>query len=449
MCILCFAVVLTMGLAGCKPAEVAEDAPAEKEEAPAEVEEEAPAEEEEAEAGPIKLGHANFFTGPYAHIGEQLDQACIHALEFVNANPPIAGREIEYISVDQGQLGEGTTMRQLVDIEQVDLLMNVGMEYLTYRDWLMQHIADNGKPFLPSVHGGSIDTQYGGTLEEPIFRAAPQDADQGQAAAHVAKTRGAETAVVIGIEIDGYQKQKDAAVKACKVLEIEVLEVIDVEPEGTYRAEVAKLQQLDPDAIIIFGDSTDGGIIVKAAAELGMSKMFFGPSDWNLPDFPTTATLEAMGQHELVEVVGFTYAESPAWDFYEESWNNCEECYQYNDASLALTQEFYDSINLSALAIKKAQSTKVVDLVPAYRAVAMGPGKKVYTYKEGFDALEAGEEIDYMGVTGDMDYSATGVCSGSWGVFVWNDLVASERIEVIEGKIVLDLGVAIEDVELD
>jgi len=95
--------------------------------------------------------------------------------------PPL-GEQVRIIHSDEGTIGEQQWIMRDVDSNKVDILLNVGYEYLTYRDWLLQYIKDNNRPLLPSVHGGSISPKYGGTAEEPIFRGSPQDVDQGIAA---------------------------------------------------------------------------------------------------------------------------------------------------------------------------------------------------------------------------------------------------------------------------
>lgn len=417
---------LTISFVGCKTTTAAETTAADETTAA-------------AETKPIVIGHMTFHTGPFSHIGEPFDQALKFTVDIINQNPPLPGREITIINQDQGGIGEGACARQLTDADKVDILMNVGMDYLTYRDWLMQYISDNNRPFLPSVHGGSIDPQYGGTVAEPIFRGAPQDSDQGVAAIVRAVDAGAKNCVIMAVEIDGYQTMKNTAAKAAEITGLEVLDTIDMEPEGSYRSETARAQGANPDALIVFADAADTGLIVKTAAELGMSVIILGGTDMLFEDFPNTATMEAIQKHKLVQAINFTYAETPAWDYFQPAWDGDPESVKFNDATLCYTQQYYDVVTCTALAIKKAGSTGVSDLVPAMREVAMGPGTKVYTYKEGFDLLEKGEAIDFDGATGSFDYTDTGVVSGNWGVVEWTDATTMTRVAIMDGKSVLDV----------
>ena len=324
----------------------------------------------------ITIGHGTFWTGPFAFVGPPFAAAVDFTLEFVNENPPL-GEKVRVLHSDEGTIGEQQWVMRDVDSNKVDIILNVGYEYLTYRDWLLQYVKDNNRPLMPSVHGGSIAPQYGGTAEEPLFRGSPQDIDQGIAAVVRALDLGAKTCVIMGAEFDSAQQQKNIAVEAAPIAGLEVLDVIDFELEKTYRSELTSAQSVNPDALLIFTNSTGGGLMVKTAAELGMSTIIIGPTDWLFPEFVNAATVEAIQKHKEVNVVGFTYLDGPAWDFYSKGWNGNPQYAAYNDASDSYTMQYYDLINVTMLAIKKAGSLDVAAWVDAMHAVANPPGTKV------------------------------------------------------------------------
>jgi ABC-type branched-subunit amino acid transport system substrate-binding protein len=392
----------------------------------------------------ITIGHGTFWTGPFAFVGPPFAAAVDFTLEFVNENPPL-GEKVRVLHSDEGTIGEQQWVMRDVDSNKVDIILNVGFEYLTYRDWLLQYVEDNNRPLMPSVHGGSIAPKYGGKADEPLFRGSPQDVDQGVAAVVRALDLGAKTCVIMGAEYDSAQQQRNIALKAAPIAGLEVLDVIDFELEKTYRGEVTAAQSKNPDAILLFTDAASGGLIVKTAAELGMSTNIIGPTDMQFPEFVAAATIEAINQHKEVSFVGFTFMEGPAWDFYSKAWNGNPTYAAYNDASDSYTMQYYDLINVTMLAIKEAGSLDVSDWVDAMHKVANPPGTKVYNYKEGFDAIERGEDIDYIGPTGNFDYTPTGVVDGSYSVSKWLDADSVERIAVIEGSRIVEISSQIEE----
>jgi len=392
---------------------------------------------------PITIGHGTFWTGPFAFVGPPFAAAVDFTLEFVNQNPPL-GEPVRVLHSDEGTIGEQQWVMRDVDSNKVDIILNCGYEYLTYRDWLLQYIADNNRPLMPSVHGGSIAPIYGGTAEEPLFRGSPQDIDQGIAAVVRALDAGAKTCVIMAAEFDSAQQQKDIAVAATPIAGLEVLDVIDFELGETYRGELTAAQALEPDALLLFTDAAGGGLMVKTAAELGMSTIIVGPTDWQFTEFVDAATFDAIGKHKEVSMVGFTFMEGPAWDFYSEAWNGNPTYAAYNDASDSYTMQYYDLINVTMLAIKSAGSLDVAAWAAAMHEVANPPGVEVYNYQEGFEALEAGEDINYIGPTGSFDYTATGVVNGSYSVSAWADATTVELIDVIEGSRIVDIASQIE-----
>lgn len=434
--VLAMALVLSL-FAGCQSAGSGNTEPASTEPANTEPANTEPANEEPV-SGPLKVGHITPHTGMFGHVGPMFDGAVNFTLEIINELPPL-GREVTVIHQDFGTIGEGQAVRKLVDINKVDVQLNVAQEYMTYREWLLDVIAETGGPLLPSVHGGAIDVAYGGTAAEPIFRGAPMDTDQGAATAIQAQLQGAKSVVVMAVENEGMQMQQEAAVRASEILGMEVLGEIDFQPEATsYRSEVTRAQALNPDALLIFSAAEDGGTMVKNAAEIGMSTIIVGATDWMFPEFPKTAMMDALNQHKYVGVVGFTHQEGPAWDFFKPAWEASEYA-ELSDAGNSYVLQYYDLLVVSMLAIEKAGGTEVNAWVDAMYDVSMGPGKKVYTYKEGIEALRNGEDIDYDGVTGGFDYTETGVVGGIFGIFEWTDTETLDRTSFIEGQTILDV----------
>lgn len=426
-----------------EPADTGEEVVAEEAAEPVAEEEDEPVAEEEEEPAaetdkPIKVGHLTYHTGPFGFVGPHFDGATEFPLQLINENPPL-GRPMEAVHQDIGTIGEAQAARKLVESEGVEVLLNPAHEYLSYRDWILQYIEDEDLPIMPSVHAGSVDRNYGGTIEEPLFRGSPMDSAQGAAAVLQASEAGAESIAIIAAEIAGMQLQKEAALNAAEELGLEVVAALDIQPEQpSYRSEISRIQGDDPDALIIFMVAEDGGTIVKNAAEAGMSKIIVGTTEWLFEEFPQTATMSAIDQHEAVWAVGFTHTDSPAWEYFEPRWNDSEYA-ELADASNSYTLQYYDLLNLTALAIESAGTTDASVWAEHVRRVAEPPGKIVYTYEEGIEALRNGEEIDYSGVAGEMNYTDTGVVSGLFGVFEWANETEMERVDVLDGARVLEL----------
>jgi ABC-type branched-subunit amino acid transport system substrate-binding protein len=390
------------------------------------------------EEKPIVVGHLSYHSGPFADVGPFFDGITDFTLAFINEDPPL-GRKMVAVHQDIGTIGEAQAARKLIESEGAEVLLNPAHEYASYRDWLLQYLIDHDTPVMPSVHGGSIEREIGGTPEEPIFRGAPMDTAQSVAAVIQAKKEGARRVVLLATEIAGSQLQMDAAIKAAKEIGLNVVDTINVQPEmPSYRGEVSRIADVNPDTLLMFSQAEDGGTIVKQAAEAGMSLAIIGTTEWLQDAFAKAATMSAIKQHKKVWISGFSYVEGPAWDFYAPRWRESEYA-QYAQPENSYAIEYYDVLNVTALAIEAAGTTEASKWAKKVRDVAMAPGKKVYTYKEGVEALRAGEEIDYSGVTGEFDYTETGVVSGAFGMFEWTSLDNLEQVLILDGKEILDL----------
>jgi ABC-type branched-subunit amino acid transport system substrate-binding protein len=389
------------------------------------------------EGEPIHVGHITYHTGAFSEVGPFFDCATDFALGVINEDPPL-GREMVQISQDIGEIGEAQGVRNLIENEGVEVLFGPAHEYESYRDFLLQYTGENSRPLQPSIHGGAVPREYGGTHEEPIFRGAPMDSDQAVAAVLQAQDLGAESVAIVATEIAGSQQQKDAAVAAAEELGLDVALVLDVQPElPSYRSEVARIGDANPDALLLFSQLEDGGTIVKQAAEAGLSLKIIGTTEWLQSQFPEVATMDAIEQHQSVEIVGFANTEGEAWDFYAPRWES-SDCAQYADPQNSYAIQYYDILVVTALAIEKAGAIDTTAWADAMYDVSM-EGTKVYTYQDGIDAIRNGEDIDYDGVTGDYNYTDTAVVSGLYGLFEWSSLDSLDRVATIEGQRILDV----------
>ena len=387
---------------------------------------------------PIKVGHLTYHTGPFNAVGDLFDGITNFVIDVINQDPPL-DRPFEVLHQDIGTLGEAQVARRLLDSDNVEILLNPAHNYMSYRDFVVDYVAQNKRPLMPSVHGGAIESQYGGTAAEPLFRGSPMDSAQGVAAAVHAHNTGAKNVVVVSSEIAGSQLQKAGAVKAAKALGMNVLEEIDVQAQApTYRSVISRIGGLNPDAVLFFSPGEDGGTFVKNAAEAGHSWLIIGSSDWLLEEFPATATMSAIDRHKQVLAAGFTHADNPAWEEMQRLWKESKYA-NLGDPSNSYALQYYDVLVLTALAIEAAGSTDPAAWAQKMREISEGDGKKVYSYAEGIKALRAGEKINYEGVTGTMEYTDTGVVSGLFGVFEWTDPKTLSQVGTVDGAKVLEI----------
>ena len=386
----------------------------------------------------IVVGHLTYHTGEFGAFGAFFDGVTEVALSKINEDPPL-GRPMRAIHQDIGTVGEARAARKLVDSDDVDILLNPAHSYQSYREFMLETVAANGYPIMPSVHGGAIDGTIGGIPEEPIFRGSPMDTAQGTAALLHAQNAGKQNVVIVATETAGAQLQKEAALATAEALGMEVLDDFDIQAsDSNYRSVVARIARLEPEAVVIFSSTNAGGSIVKNAAEAGESWFIVGPTDWQETEFVDTATDSALAQHEEVVIAAFSHAENPAWEVYEPFAQNSQWIDDIGDVSNSYAIQYYDLLVATALAIEKTGEINAESWSEAMYDVTGGDGEVVYTYEDGLAAIRAGNEINYDGVTGTMEYTPTGIVSGLFGIFEWQD---GELVQVgsVDGDAVLEL----------
>ncbi len=387
----------------------------------------------------IKVGHLTYHTGEYGGFGEFFDAVADMSLDVINEDPPL-GRKLVPIHQDIGTIGEARAARKLIDSDGIDILLNAAHNYMSYRDYVLDKLESTGGPLMPSVHGGAIEAEFGGKADEPLFRGSPMDSAQGSAALLYAQQAGKSKVVLVATEAAGSQLQKNAAVGAAEKLGIEVLEAIDIQPnQPNYRSVVSRIGSMSPDAVIVFSAPADGGAFVKNAAEAGNSWFIVGTSEWQEPGFIQTATVDAVAKHESVTLAAFSNADGPAWDFYKPQAEASPHAGKIGDVSNSYAIQYYDLLVATALAIEKSGALNGEGWTQAMYDVTGGEGEVVYTYADGIEALRAGKDINYDGVTGTMEYTDTGVVAGIFGIFQWADADNLERVTLVDGEAVLAL----------
>jgi len=387
----------------------------------------------------LKVGHLTYHTGEYGGFGEFFDAVTDLSLDIINENPPL-GRKLVPIHQDIGTIGEARAARKLIDGENVEVLLNAAHSYMSYRDFVLEKVASDNLPLMPSVHGGAIEAEFGGTGKEPLFRGSPMDSAQGAAALLHTKNAGKNSVVLVATEAAGSQLQKNAAEKAAGKLGIEVLGSVDIQPnQSNYRSVVSKVASMKPEAVIVFSAPADGGAFVKNAAESGNSWFIVGTSEWQEPGFISTATMQAVEKHQEVVLAAFSNADSPAWESFKPRAEGSEYAEAIGDVSNSYAIQYFDLLVATALAIEKTGSVEAASWAGAMYEVTGGSGEVVHTYNDGIEAIRAGKDINYDGVTGTMEYTDTGVVAGIFGIFKWVSEDDLEQVALADGKEVLDL----------
>ena len=177
---------------------------------------------------PVVVCELAYYTGDFAELGETLTNDVVFPIEqIINEDPPL-GREWQHVGADLGTVGEAQAARECLEVHGAEVMVSIAHGYSTYRDFMIEYWEENDAPIVPSVHGGAIPGNIGGSATEPIFRAQGLDAGLGTAAIQYAEEIDAQTAVIFNTNVEGFLLAADAAEGAAESVGIEVLERIPV-----------------------------------------------------------------------------------------------------------------------------------------------------------------------------------------------------------------------------
>lgn len=218
--------------------------------------------------------------------------------------------------------------------------------------------------------------------------------------AQVARDTGVKKLSMIVQNTEGASGPAEVAAEAFERAGGEVT-MVTIEPgASSYNSEIAKALDGNPDALYVAAGIEAGIPILREIDRRGYDVPIFVSPDLITNDI---AAMPNAGQLQAVLTAFDT--ESPAYTSFAERWEaksgHAPEAGMYDANS-------YDQYILFALAMEAAQSTDGAAVAAKIIDVASGPGTKVYSFKEGKEALARGEDIDYDGASSSLDMNEYG-----------------------------------------
>jgi neutral amino acid transport system substrate-binding protein len=283
-------------------------------------------------------------------------------------------------------------------------------------------IIDGGVPMVTPTAG---TTELDRACRDVCFRTVPSDSLGGRAIA-----RAATDAAYLAEGAQAWERpvlmvaQSPAMVSFLEPIErsfadygVELAEVIEFTPnKPAYRSEVREAMAADPDGIVLVAAPEDSARVMTNAFQTGYQGGWFVTQDQTNADYIDLAGAQTVeGIYGLEEVAA---EESAALNrAFEERYRE----FAGEDVKIFGTNT-YDSMNVIALAMLRdhredGEITRA-SLAGNIRAVSdPGEGKTVVSnYTDGKAALEAGEEIDYRGLVGPIDFDDWGNIAAPFGI---------------------------------
>lgn len=330
-----------------------------------------------SEAETIKIGGLAPLTGNNSQYGIAVNNGAKLALEKINAEGGINGKQIEYICLDEkGDPAEAlNAYKRLVDNEEV--LAILGDVTSGPSVAVAQKAADDNMPML-SPTGTSLDITTQGTS---VFRACFTDPQQGERMAQYASEKlGAKTAAILYDSGSDYSRGTAQAFESEAIdlgLEITASEGYQTDASD-FNAQLTKIKQNEPDVIMAPCYYNDAAKIIVQAKNLGIGSTFIGSDGWD-------GTLEQVDASNVSKLNDSYYCSQYDPNSEDAEMKSFSEEYkkQYPDTALNMFSVLgYDGMYILADAIKNAKSTDSNAIIDSLR------------------------ETDYNGLSGNTKFNA-------------------------------------------
>lgn len=369
-----------------------------------------------AASAEVRLGALMGVTGDLASfIPPILDAANLAVLEVNEQGGILGGQELVLVVGDSQATAQGAVdaTTKLVNVDNVAAIMGAlasgatiaAANAVTIPNSILQVSPTSTSPEMTSLEDNDF-----------LFRVIPSDNFQGIALSRMLLDNGITSVALTYVNNDygvGIASTfRDAYVAAGGTITADQVHEPD---KNSYRSELATLASGgDAQALVLIAYAAGSGItIVRQALENGFFDHFIGTD--GLRD---NLLVQEIGAENL-EGIMFTSPTSPPESTAGARFDaNYSERYETTNDKFFI-QQTYDATFLIALAIEKAGSTDRTAIRDALREVANPPGEVIEPgeWARAVELIAAGTDIDYVGVSGPIDFDENGDVAGFIGQF--------------------------------
>jgi branched-chain amino acid transport system substrate-binding protein len=357
----------------------------------------------------IQLGVAMPMTGSLSARGPSRRKAAELAMEHLNEVGGIDGKKIQLFHVDSATNGPIAAQRvREMFAQHPDIQALIGPSGSQESREVLTVMKEKQRPMISPASTSAIfsNTDDNGYF----FRTVPSDAFQGQilaakirdfgftkvATLYVDNAYGQSLNQVLKTDLETHQGQVIAEVKYPEAVKV------------SYDEEIKQLLSQPVEAVCFIGYPGEAPAIFNAWLKSGLApelKWFFSDG------LKAAEIVQGVSQPEKLDtsIGSIPAASSQQGDslFFQDAYIQ-----RYGDFPVSFAANTYDALILASLAIQRTRFSSTKDLREAIREVASPPGTVIRpgkeNLKEALRLLAKGEDIDYQGVSGDLNMDAVG-----------------------------------------
>ena len=380
-----------------------------------------------AAEGQLELGALMPMTGDLQAYGQTCLNGVNLAVKEINAAGGVFGNDVQVRVGDtqtKPQAGIDAA-KKLVSIEGVSAIVGALSSGVTIP--VAQSVTSvEGVPQVSPASTSPVIT--GLDDNDYMFRSVPSDAFQGKALAEVTNEAGMDNVSILYVNNDYGEGLADSFSSAFEGMGGSVDQSLAYEPgNASYRGELSKAAGGGAEALVLIGYPENGVTILRQAVEGGHFGKFVFTDGMKAPEI-----IEAVG----ASVLNGSFGTAPQALSDTESAKHFDAA--YNDEfgekpPKPFIDTAYDAAYVIALAAEAAGSTDAKAVRDQLRNVANPPGEVVMPgeWAKAKQLLAEGEDIDYKGASGSINFDDAGDVGGTFAHWVIRD-GAIETVKVFE-----------------
>lgn len=395
--------------------------------------------------GPIEFAYIAPFVGEASYVGPIQEAGCLAGQVSVNDAGGVLGRDVRCEMVEQGATQNTlvTATNELI-ASKPDLPVISGLGLASPVEEQLR----NANSVILAADG---DPRWDSDTWDKFWRIPPSDGVRARSMARWAIDNGIERAAMVFTNDPGAQGVAETLGEYFEELGGTITYDEPLAPtQPSYRAEAAAVVDSNPQAVFTETDfqtaatfwtnvRQQGGdvppIISDSVAQIGgyVEAVTQALGD----DLDLTLVLPGSGEENSAAFKEFTAGlNAPI------TTDRVEDPAQYE--TQAYTVAAYDQLIMAALAMQAADSTEPDEFNPEITEITGDPeegGRTVVeTFAQGKKALDAGEEIVYVGAGGPIEFNEAQSHIGAYEVLELNNETGEfEQTEVIPRSVILEL----------
>lgn len=235
-----------------------------------------------------------------------------------------------------------------------------------------------------------------------VFRTQPTDKPYGVSMARYAKSKNYAKVAALVLNNPFALAVRDSFMDEWNRMHMPAPSVVVYNPgASSYAGEVQKALADKPDLLIVAGYTPDASIIIKEWYASDVKTHLIGPGfAFNDALVKNVGVAAANG---LLAVDGVPPVGTPGFKAFAPVYHTATGA-ELADPLSFWPAQIHDQVNILALAIEAAKSTKGEDIAAKVREVSAPSGTEVYDYANGVKLLRQGKKINYQGASGPCDF---------------------------------------------